>query len=616
MRIRFTIFLLIANVAALLAIFKLEFSQAAPAQSQRALVEITRLQVDGKNVDKPRILVFENNKWRIISPIQWQANYFAVNRILRNLEFLDSENGFSVSEIASHGQSLDDYGLKEPVCVFKYGDGKTMYSLKIGKNASVGDKVYMLDSMQNRVVVADRELADALMVDIERLRSQSVIDIPKFEIASITLRLPLEDAKTRAKTSWKRIGLTRNAEGKWRFETPISAAASSHAVDAFINAVSSALIKSFENVSEVEAGLDAMSWPISMTLDGTNRSQTIYFGKADSAKGKIYAKIAGNPTIFTLDLAPFENLAALQNSLREKNIFRFPEHSCQQIEIASGSDMVNLKKVGDAWDVSGKRGETVTPPASADAATVSRILSALRNTIAYSYVSDLPDENLAQFGLDNPSLKISLAFADNARKTISIGKPYKEGAATLYYAKVDSNSSIYGISGELIRNFKPDFLDYKSKLSFSMPEKSKIVSISILDLKNEKPLFYAAAQNGEILGGAQNLSLQKKNALKTLADFAKKFYIKAYAKGVADAASYTINSKKSDWLYKLCVEISTPGTGTDEISTLQIPFGERISANEQFALVNGELVLLDPKLSAALYELGANSSQMQAQNAK
>ena len=88
MRIRFTIFLLIANVAALLAIFKLEFSQAAPAQSQRALVEITRLQVDGKNVDKPRILVFENNKWRIISPIQWQANYFAVNRILRNLEFI------------------------------------------------------------------------------------------------------------------------------------------------------------------------------------------------------------------------------------------------------------------------------------------------------------------------------------------------------------------------------------------------------------------------------------------------------------------------------------------------------------------------------------------------
>ncbi|MDY6068444.1 MAG: hypothetical protein SPI34_01790, partial [Opitutales bacterium] len=84
----------------------------------------------------------------------------------------------------------------------------------------------------------------------------------------------------------------------------------------------------------------------------------------------------------------------------------------------------------------------------------------------------------------------------------------------------------------------------------------------------------------------------------------------------ANVASYTVNSKKSDWLYKFCVEISTPGTGTDEISTLQIPFGERISANEQFALVNGELVLLDPKLSAALYELGANSSQGQAQNAK
>ena len=98
MKFRLTIFLLMANLAMFAAIWSLESAKVRQRTLPRDVASFTTLEISGKNIDKPRVLKFENNQWRIVSPIDWKANLFAVNRIKTQLDFIDRQTSFSKTE--------------------------------------------------------------------------------------------------------------------------------------------------------------------------------------------------------------------------------------------------------------------------------------------------------------------------------------------------------------------------------------------------------------------------------------------------------------------------------------------------------------------------------------
>ncbi len=612
-KMRLTLFLIIANIAVFFAILSLEFSEVVVEKSQRPLVEITRLEVYGKNLAKPRIVEFIKNKWEILSPVKWEANSFAVNRILRNLEFLDDEVGFPAEDLALREQSLADYGLADPICTFNYGNDKLMYFLKIGNSASVGDKVYMLDSLENKIIVADSQVVEALMVDIDRLRSQNVISIPKFEISSVTLRLPVKDLKTQAKSSFRRVRLNKGLDGAWIFEAPFVAEASNKAVDAFLASISSAYIKSFDDIGEVEAGLDPLSFPISITFDSTSRSQTLFLGHLNKDTHTVYAKLADNPTIFSLDSYSFENLETLQTDLRAKNIMKISEHSCNYIEISSPESIVSLKKLSNnTWDISAKIGDKLTELSSADLTKINSLLATLNNTTARVFVSDMKNEDLSKYGLAKPALRISLGFDNSTKKTLLIGNSFKQGVVTLYYTKLEGEDSIYAISGELINNYKANALDYRSKLLYSLPENAKILSIEILNFATKEALLTAKAVDGSFSEYISKMLPEDKDLFEKLLVYSKTLYVKNYVLGVCDNDSCVIDSKDIPWAYELNISISMPGTGGDEISQETILFSNRLGANLQYGFYNNEIFELVDTMINSLYFLGISSMPVQA----
>ena len=98
---------------------------------------------------------FHIKKRKMISPD-------AVNRIKNQLEFLDKEASFSLDEVKKHGHSLSEYGLDDPAYVFKYGNEKKMYALKIGKSAPIGDRIYMLDENGRLPGIKPALMSDAI----------------------------------------------------------------------------------------------------------------------------------------------------------------------------------------------------------------------------------------------------------------------------------------------------------------------------------------------------------------------------------------------------------------------------------------------------------------------
>lgn len=612
MRFKTTIFLLAANAALFLCIWSLERDATEEAAPSAPSAPFTRLEISGKGIDKPRILELANNRWTITSPVNWRANLFAVNRIRNQLEFLDRETGFSLDEMAKHGHDLAEYGLDDPVYVFRYGNGERMQTLKIGKNAPVGNRVYMLDEAGKRIVVVGRDFVNGLIVDIERLRNQNVFDIPRFEVSAVSIRLPVENSASQPNATFRRVGLVRDA-GKWKFETPISADADPREVENFLNEICQATARDFDDDSPAKTGFDLGALPSSITLEGTNRRQVLLLGPpAGNGGSRIYARLEDNPTVFTVDAAVFKNLASLQDTLREKSFFKFDPGGVVGIDVSRGGTSVNLRKLRTGvWDAIGgsKNGEPVS--AAADVGIVNDLLVKLGRVRARQFVSDAAADK-TPYGIGGGSLRISLTMSDQTGAALEIGSFYEYGASQLVYASVAGGDSVYGISRELSDAAKTDFLHYRSRILEVLPDTARIKSLSVSDLRTGKILFEAKSNNGNFDGVVRKLPVRKAVAAAHLLKEVRNFSVKRHLDAPFSAKGFdSPGTGKLPWVYALDILFEVPGGGS--VSALERRrwyFTERAGGTTQYggAEKPGAVFEASQKDIDALFELAGEYS--------
>ena len=120
--------------------------------------------------------------------MQWSANYFAINRILNQLQFLEEEASFPIDDIEKTGQSLADYGLENPLLRIVITAGEESISLSIGTLTEVGNNVYLLGPDEREIFVVNRQVIDGLLVDLNDLRTREIFDIPVFEVDALDYR--------------------------------------------------------------------------------------------------------------------------------------------------------------------------------------------------------------------------------------------------------------------------------------------------------------------------------------------------------------------------------------------------------------------------------------------
>lgn len=612
MRFRFTIFLLVANLALFAAIWGLEREKSSDSTERRDMAPITLLEIEGKSVEKPRILKLENNRWRIVSPIEWPANLFAVNRIINQLEFLEKETGFSVEEALKRGHGLAEYGLDDPAYIFKYGNGEKMYTLKVGKGAPIGNRIYLLDSFSDRVVVVDKEFVDGLVVDMERLRNQSVFDIPRFEVSAFSVRLPIVVSPADPRTNFLRIGVVSDA-GKWKIETPIAAAADPREVDAFLDEICRICALGFpQNVTLSEAGFDGGTLPASITLQGTNRRQVLLIGSKTKDGSQVYARLEDNPTLFTLDSTFLKSLENLQTTLRDKSFFRFDADRATALEISKGGKTVSLHKLaGGLWDVVGSDADGKKVGMSADLAAVSDVLNKLSKVKARSFISDSATD-VSKYGIGQNSLRISVKRDDGAMDTLQIGSEYDNAGEPLMYAKTGSGSAVYGISKELAEAASTDILKYRSKVLWTLPEKASVASVKIARVSDSSTIFEVGATTGRnFADSVKALPAREAAAVGEIASCAKLFAVSRYLPLKFSQNGVEVEGKKFPWAYSVTVAVDLPGAGTTALKTREILLTERLGGTTQYGGIKADDAVFVPgqEFIDAVFEIISNASE-------
>ena len=138
------------------------------------MVNLDYLEVNFADRTPARVVLRrEGGTWELTEPVRWPANFFAVNRILTQLQFLEKVNSFPVASIAENKQTLADYGLDPgaPEGWVVLGRGDVRHTVRIGKKTETSNRIYLLPSEAERIAVVDGGIRETLALTPEDRKS-------------------------------------------------------------------------------------------------------------------------------------------------------------------------------------------------------------------------------------------------------------------------------------------------------------------------------------------------------------------------------------------------------------------------------------------------------------
>ena len=618
MRFKFTIFLLALNVIAfgMIAYLNYQAKQVEPStgglsrQIGRELIDADRIELHGRGIETPRILERKGSTWHLIEPMQWSANYFAINRILNQLQFLEEEASFPVDEIEKTGQSLADYGLEDPLLKIVIAEGDETISLSIGTLTEIGNNVYFLGPDAREIFVVNRQVIDSLLVDLNDLRSREIFDIPVFEVDALGLQI--RSGNTADGSSLK-VRLARNNEA-WIFEAPLAAKANPALVDNTVNTLTAAKVRRFLETEQADPIVQGLETPfMQVTIYGNKRRQTLIVGNLDpDSQGapQYFAKLEDNPAIFTVLARPFDALREAQEALRERNFMNFDSNMLSTINISENGKKIRLQKLETGendWQVLESKGGDDIQPYRADPAIMDSLIKDLSSLRANGFTADAPStSDIESYGFNNPRRVVTLSFSKGDPLTLMLA--YPENSKDALYAKTNLADFIFRVErSATLRMIPLNTPYYRNRTLDILPAAARISALQLTNLQTGEAIFdYALGQENIPWNDLiEEFNANHAEHIPVLLGAIRKFEVKSYLLD-SYAEAYPVDAEKSlPWRFQLSATIQLPGDETDRTETREYVFTDRLSGTVQVAGSKqyNTIFEIPQSLLDALYEL-------------
>ncbi len=616
MRFKFTVFLLALNVITfgLIAYLNMQANQVDPAtgglsgQIGRELIDADRIELHGRGLETPRILERKGSTWSITEPMQWSANYFAINRILNQLQFLEEEASFPVDEIAGTGQTLADYGLEDPLLKLTIAEGEETISLSIGTLTEIGNNVYLLGPNGREIFVVNRQVIEGLLVDLDDLRTREIFDIPVFEVDALGLQIRSDST---ADGSFLKVRLARS-NGAWGFEAPLAAKADPALVDNTINTLTAAKVGRFieEAGDPVIQGLESPFMQV--TIYGNKRRQTLIIGNLDpNAVGdpQYFAKLEDNPAIFTVLARPFDALREAQEALRERNFVNFDTTKISGINISEKDRKIRLQKLetGEDWQVLESKGADEIQPHRADPAIMARLLEDLETLRASGFEVDAPTPtDNERLGFNKPRRVVTLNFSEGDPLTLTLAHPEDDNESL--YAKTNQADFIYQVERRsTLRMIPLNTPYYRNRTLDTLPTAARIRELTLTHLQSDQNVLELELPDGSADWNSYLLEnhFEQANEMRALLDAVRNFKVKSYLQDSYSDAYPVDTDRTLPWIFRLSALIQLPGGETDRNETREYVFTKRLSGTLQVGGSKQHDVIFEiPQVVLdALYEL-------------
>lgn len=578
MRWKITITLILLNIITFYGILYFQkHGQNKSTETRNVLgtniIDIDKIEIINKAFKEPRILERQNGQWKITSPIEWPANLFAIQRIITQLQFLIHEARFSIEEIEKTGQSLEDYGLKDPNIILKFHGINGENTLAIGNPTPVGNRVYVMDPDQKNVLVVKNSLLDSIAANLEELRAQQIFNIPLYELNKLKIQI--------LSPHNLKIWLSKNKDS-WSFDAPIQANANNVLVNNTINQLTSINTHRIVLGHEADQAEILLHKPLmKITLEGNNQKQTLLIAEPEqqtTEDKEYYAQLENNSTIFTVSAQPFHSLQNAQEALREKQLITIKPDTLRNITISQSRKKVQLQKLENGgWQLASKDASGKLVTTAADDKELAKIQQRLAALEIISFVSDAPSNvDLENFGFHDPQRIIELDA--NKKQVLLIGG--LDPISGNLYAKLEESPYVYCVNPNILSFFPVNDLYYKMRILDKLPKGALITHLKISLLTPKEEVLFDQSidpSNTDWATALSNSNNPHKESILGILEDLKEFKVKNFLKNHFEDPASLDAETQLPWVYKIEATTLLPGGDTSKTTTLEYFFTKRLS---------------------------------------
>jgi hypothetical protein len=263
--------------------------------------------------------------------------------------------------------------------------------------------------------------------------------------------------------------LAKDGSGKWQITGPKPLGVEQNAVSTMVSSLSTLTAGRLVEDKASDLGQYGLSDPAfaAIITEKNNKTHELMLGDNTPAGSAVYARLEGDPRVFTLASYNKTNIDKSVNDLRDKRLLTVDSDKVGKVELMAKKQDIEFGRNKDGWQI-------VKPkPLRADGGQVEELLRTLT------------DARMDLSGADQDAKKTAAAFA--SASTIATAKVTAEsGTQELqvrknkddYYAKSSTVEGVYKVASSVGSGLDKGLEDFRNKklfdFGFSDPNKIEI----------------------------------------------------------------------------------------------------------------------------------------------
>ena len=361
--------------------------------------------------------------WEILGDIHTQVDKDAIMNFLQSVQFSRVKEFINESP-----DSLQPYGLSAPKLKLILENDKT-HILSLG-NLKEGKGYFARVNDSKNIVLVDPRLFEILSQKTVEFLDKTLLEFEEKDILELVLQSENET-----------IRITQGDNNSWNIISPIKTDTDLSTINSLLFDLKEAKIKEFIKTSkdiDETFGLNIPRRSFSIK-EKTSRTSTLQLGNQSTDGQQVFAKRAGEPTVFSISKKVVDKLFRSLHELRNKKLLKFSSEEVNKILIQTPDELFELNKSRSQWNL-------IKPEVIKTEHIGNDLIWALKGLEFHSTVTPSLATNIS--GLDKPSF------------TIRLFKNGQEKVANLKVGKLFDPEQEYLVeTGNLQYRVKSKFLD-------------------------------------------------------------------------------------------------------------------------------------------------------------
>jgi Domain of unknown function (DUF4340) len=255
--------------------------------------------------------------------------------------------------------------------------------------------------------------------------------------------------------------------GKWQIMAPKPLSADQESVTSLLSSVSSINSDRLVEDKASDLGQYGLTQP-SLELDITTKDakpQKLLVGDETPAGSAVFAKLEGDPRVFTIASYNKSSIDKTANDLRDKRLLTVDFDKLSQVEVVTKKQDIEFGRNKQEWQI-------VKPkPSRADNFQVEEIVRRLRDAKMDATSSDADAKKAAAAFASGTQVATAKVTDAASTQELHVRKVKND-----YYAKSSAVSGIYKVGNDLGQSFDKNVDDFRNKklFDFGFDEPTKV----------------------------------------------------------------------------------------------------------------------------------------------